>query len=162
MMQDTVDYLPGDILRKVDLAAMSTSLETRIPFLDHEIIAYAWSLPFDYKFRNGSGKYILKDIAHSYIPQTLLDRPKKGFDIPLKSYLRNELKEYSSSMIDRSRNTLDDVLDFTEIDAVFICTPNYLNKLLTIQSLQAGNRTASELCTYLDQHGTESVFAWAL
>ena len=99
MMQDTVDYLPGDILRKVDLAAMSTSLETRIPFLDHEIIAYAWSLPFDYKFRNSSGKYILKDVAHSHIPQTLLDSPKKGFDIPLKSYLRNELKEYSSSMI---------------------------------------------------------------
>ncbi len=87
MMQDTVDYLPGDILRKVDLAAMSTSLETRIPFLDHEIIAYAWSLPFDYKFRNSSGKYILKDVAHSHIPQTLLDRPKKGFDIPLNLIL---------------------------------------------------------------------------
>ena len=92
MMQDTIDYLPGDILKKVDQAGMSASLETRIPFLDHEIISYAWRLPFEYKYKNGSGKHILKEVAHNYIPKSLLDRPKKGFDIPLSAYLRNELK----------------------------------------------------------------------
>ena len=119
MMQDTIDYLPGDILRKVDLASMSVSLETRIPFLDHEIISYAWTLPFDFKYRKGSGKFILKDIAHDYISSDLLDRPKKGFDIPLNSYLRNELREYSTSMIDKSKKNLEELFNFEEIDKVY-------------------------------------------
>ncbi len=116
MMQDTIDYLPGDILKKVDQAGMSASLETRIPFLDHEIISYAWRMPLDYKYRNGSGKFILKDIAHNYIPKHLLDRPKKGFDIPLSSYLRNELKEYSSEMINSAKSDLNHIFNFENID----------------------------------------------
>ncbi len=116
MMQDTIDYLPGDILKKVDQAGMSASLETRIPFLDHEIISYAWRIPFNYKYRNGSGKFILKDIAHNYIPKHLLDRPKKGFDIPLNSYLRNELKDYSSETINSARSDLNHIFNFENID----------------------------------------------
>ncbi len=116
MMQDTVDYLPGDILKKVDQAGMSASLETRIPFLDHEIISYAWRLPFEYKYKNGSGKHILKEVAHNYIPKSLLDRPKKGFDIPLKDYLRSDLKDYALSMIDCCRSPLSNIFNFEEID----------------------------------------------
>ena len=119
MMQDTIDYLPGDILKKVDQAGMSASLETRIPFLDHEIISYAWKLPFEYKYKNGSGKYILKEIAHNYIPKDLLDRPKKGFDIPLSAYLRNELKDYSLDIINSSRCDLDSIFNFKNIDLAF-------------------------------------------
>jgi len=119
MMQDTIDYLPGDILRKVDQAGMSASLETRIPFLDHEIVSYAWRLPFEYKYKNGSGKYILKEIAHNYIPKNLLDRPKKGFDIPLSAYLRNELKDYSLDIINTTRHDLDSIFNFRNIDLAF-------------------------------------------
>ena len=119
MMQDTIDYLPGDILTKVDRAGMSASLETRIPFLDHEIISYAWRLPFDYKYKNGSGKYILKEIAHNYIPKSLLDRPKKGFDIPLSSYLRDELRDYSLDIINASRHDLDSIFNFENIDLAY-------------------------------------------
>ena len=119
MMQDTIDYLPGDILKKVDQAGMSASLETRIPFLDHEIIAYAWRLPFEYKYKNGSGKHILKEVAHKYIPKSLLDRPKKGFDIPLSAYLRNELKDYSLDIINTSRYDLDSIFNFKNIDLAY-------------------------------------------
>ncbi len=119
MMQDTIDYLPGDILKKVDQAGMSASLETRIPFLDHEIISYAWRLPFEYKYKNGSGKYILKEIAHNYIPKRLLDRPKKGFDIPLNAYLRNELRDYSLDIINTTRHDLDSIFNFKNIDLAF-------------------------------------------
>jgi asparagine synthase (glutamine-hydrolysing) len=119
MMQDTIDYLPGDILKKVDQAGMSASLETRIPFLDHEIISYAWRLPFEYKYKNGSGKHILKEVAHNYIPKSLLDRPKKGFDIPLSAYLRNELKDYSLDVINSSRSDLDSIFDFKNIDLAY-------------------------------------------
>ena len=119
MMQDTIDYLPGDILKKVDQAGMSASLETRIPFLDHEIISYAWRLPFEYKYKNGSGKHILKEVAHNYIPKSLLDRPKKGFDIPLSAYLRNELKDYSLDIINSSRSDLDSIFDFKNIDLAY-------------------------------------------
>jgi asparagine synthase (glutamine-hydrolysing) len=125
MMQDTIDYLPGDILKKVDQAGMSASLETRIPFLDHEIISYAWRIPFEYKYKNGSGKYILKDIAHNYIPKDLLDRPKKGFDIPLSSYLRNELKEYSTEMISTAKSDLNYMFDFENIDLSYKKHLNY-------------------------------------
>ena len=126
MMQDTIDYLPGDILKKVDQAGMSASLETRIPFLDHEIISYAWRLPFKFKYKDGSGKYILKDIAHDYIPKSLLDRPKKGFDIPLNSYLRNELKDYSTDMIASAKHDLDYMFNFEKIDLSY---KNHLNCL---------------------------------
>jgi len=119
MMQDTIDYLPGDILKKVDQAGMSASLETRIPFLDHEIISFAWRLPIEYKYKNGSGKHILKEVAHKYIPKNLLDRPKKGFDIPLSAYLRNELKDYSLDMINSSRTDLDHIFNFKNIDLAF-------------------------------------------
>ena len=119
MMQDTIDYLPGDILKKVDQAGMSASLETRIPFLDHEIISYAWKLPISFKSKNGSGKRILKDVAHTYIPKSLLDRPKKGFDIPLSSYLRNELKEYSLDIINSSKSDLNHIFDFENIDSTY-------------------------------------------
>ena len=95
---------------------MSASLETRIPFLDHEIISYAWRLPFEYKYKNGSGKHILKEVAHNYIPKSLLDRPKKGFDIPLKDYLRSDLKDYALSMIDCCRSPLSNIFNFEEID----------------------------------------------
>ena len=118
MICDAIDYLPGDILTKVDIAGMSVSLETRIPLLNHKIAEYVAQLPLSYLHQNGTGKYILKDIVHQYIPKHLMDRPKKGFDIPLGSYIRNELNDYIQDKIDYGKNTFPDVFDFTEVDRV--------------------------------------------
>ena len=99
MNLDMQTYLPDDILVKVDRASMSSSLETRIPFLDKRVIQFAMELPLDYKIKNNKGKVILRNILNSLIPSKLTDRPNQGFGIPLGSWLRNELKEWSADMI---------------------------------------------------------------
>ncbi len=119
MIADAIDYLPGDILTKVDTAGMSVSLETRIPLLNHKIAEYVVQLPLSFLHQNGTGKYILKDIVHQYIPKNLMDRPKKGFDIPLGSYIRNELHDYMQAQIDYGKTFFNDFFDFDEIDRVF-------------------------------------------
>jgi asparagine synthase (glutamine-hydrolysing) len=81
-----------DILQKVDRATMSVSLEGREPFLDQRIIEYAARLPAAYKYKDGIGKYILKDIVHQYVPKAMMERPKMGFGVPLEKWLRHELK----------------------------------------------------------------------
>jgi asparagine synthase (glutamine-hydrolysing) len=93
MLVDMVTYLPGDILCKVDRASMKYSLEARCPILDKEIIEYSFRLPHEFKYNNGNKKHILKDIAYDYIPKEMLERPKKGFAIPLDKWLRSNLKE---------------------------------------------------------------------
>jgi len=86
-------YMVDDILQKVDRATMSTSLEGREPFLDQRIIEFVSRLPSDFKYRNGQGKFILKDIVHKYVPKQLMERPKMGFGVPLENWLRTELKD---------------------------------------------------------------------
>ena len=86
-------YMADDILQKVDRATMSISLEGREPFLDQRLIEFVARLPTDFKYRNGQGKYILKDIVHKYVPKQLMERPKMGFGVPLEKWLRAELKD---------------------------------------------------------------------
>ena len=93
MAVDYQTYLVDDILQKVDRATMSVSLEGREPFLDQHIIEWAAQLPSDYKFHKGQKKYILKQIVHKYISKEIMERPKKGFNIPIESWLGNELKD---------------------------------------------------------------------
>ncbi|MFN8287671.1 MAG: asparagine synthase (glutamine-hydrolyzing) [Chitinophagales bacterium] len=85
-------YMVDDILQKVDRATMSISLEGREPFLDQRIIEFVARLPLDYKYRNGTGKYMLKEIVHKHVPKEIMERPKMGFGVPLESWLKNELK----------------------------------------------------------------------
>lgn len=85
-------YMVDDILQKVDRATMSISLEGREPFLDQRIIEFVARLPSDYKYRNGIGKYMLKDIVHKHVPKEIMERPKMGFGVPLESWMKNELK----------------------------------------------------------------------
>ena len=92
MAIDYQTYMVDDILQKVDRATMSASLEGREPFLDQNIIQWAAQLPSDYKYYNGSKKYILKEIVHKYIPKSIMDRPKSGFAIPVQDWLGKELK----------------------------------------------------------------------
>lgn len=85
--------LTGNLLIKMDIATMSNSLEGRSPFLGKELLDYIPSLPDDYKVKGGTTKYILRKLAEKYLPQELIHQPKRGFEIPLKKWVNNELKD---------------------------------------------------------------------
>ena len=93
MLYDFHNYLPEDILTKVDRASMGVALEAREPLLDHKIVEYAARLPIGYKYRNKTRKWIIKKILNKYIPESLFDRPKKGFSVPIHNWLKDDLKE---------------------------------------------------------------------
>ena len=103
MALDFVTYLPDDILVKVDRAAMASSLETRIPLLDHNLIEYVWRISHSLKIKKGEGKWILKQILNKYVPKHLTDRPKMGFAIPLHSWLRGPLRDWSENLLNKKR-----------------------------------------------------------
>ncbi|MFL1994903.1 asparagine synthase (glutamine-hydrolyzing) [Lysinibacillus irui] len=99
MYSDLHMYLPDDILVKIDRAGMANSLESRVPLLDHNIVEFALNLPLHFKIRDNTQKWILKQVMYRYLPKDLMDRPKKGFGIPLDAWLRGPLKEWSEELL---------------------------------------------------------------
>lgn len=118
MFLDMDTYLPGDILCKVDRATMKYSMEARCPLLDHRVMEYSYRLPHSFKYQHGNKKRILKDLAYEYIPRELLDRPKRGFGVPLDAWLRGSLKEQLLDFSDRDYVKRQGIFDADVVEKI--------------------------------------------
>lgn len=116
MLMDLLMYHPDDILNKVDRTAMAVSLETRVPMLDKDVVEFAWTLPLSYRQGGGVSKKILRDILYRYVPRELMERPKKGFSIPLHRWLKEkELREWAESLLAPSLLEAQGLFDATAV-----------------------------------------------
>jgi asparagine synthase (glutamine-hydrolysing) len=119
MLSDTQNYMPDDILTKVDRASMSVGLEARVPFLDPVLYGWTWRLPMSMKIRDGKGKWVLRQVLYRHVPQSLIDRPKTGFGIPIDVLLRGPLRGWASETLSPTKLAEHGILNASAVHELF-------------------------------------------
>ena len=120
MLMNMRQYLPDDILVKVDRAGMYYSLETRIPLLDADVMRFAWTLPLSYKMQDGITKKPLRELLYRYIPKEMMDRPKKGFSVPVSIWLKEgKMREWAESVLTDASPLSGDYIDTKTVQSIW-------------------------------------------
>ncbi|WP_261546194.1 asparagine synthase (glutamine-hydrolyzing) [Burkholderia multivorans] len=137
----TLTYLPTDILTKVDRAAMAVSLETRMPFLDHHVVEFAWRLPASLRLPEGQSKALLRRLLDRYVPTELIDRPKQGFCAPIDHWLRGALRDWADALLQPSRLRDEGFFDAAAVERLWrqhqTGRMNWQHQLWTVLMFQA-------------------------
>ncbi len=115
MLVDVVNYLPDDILTKVDRASMAVSLEVRTPFLNRGLFELAWSLPWSMKVDAREGKRILRELLYTYVPRELVQRPKSGFAMPIGRWLGTDLRDWAEASLSSTRLREEGIFNVPEV-----------------------------------------------
>ncbi len=110
-LADSLTYLPDDILTKVDRATMAVGLEARVPLLDHRVVELAWRIDPNSLRSDGLGKRPLREILYRHVPRELVDRPKRGFEVPLAEWLRGPLRPWAQDLLDPATLAAQGFLD---------------------------------------------------
>ncbi|PAJ81408.1 asparagine synthase (glutamine-hydrolyzing) [Burkholderia ubonensis] len=141
MAIDTLTYLPTDILTKVDRAAMAVSLETRMPFLDHHVVEFAWRLPASVRLPDGRSKVLLRRLLDAYVPASLIDRPKQGFCAPIDHWLRGSLRDWAEALLHPARLREEGFFDAAAVERLWrqhqTGRMNWQHQLWTVLMFQA-------------------------
>ena len=118
MLMDLLQYHPDDILVKVDRAGMFYSLENRVPMLDRDVVEFAWRLPLAYKMQDGVTKRVMRDILYRYVPREMMERPKKGFSIPIETWMREEVMyDWATDILSEGHRKLTDMINQKCVDS---------------------------------------------
>jgi asparagine synthase (glutamine-hydrolysing) len=147
-LADTTSYLPDDILTKVDRASMAHSLEVRVPLLDHRLVEFVWRLPRSELIGEGLTKRPLRHLLAKHVPNSLIDRPKSGFAIPISDWLRGPLREWAEDLLSETALKNSELLEPAPIRAAWenhlSGRQNLQNPLWAILMYQLWNRTAPQ------------------
>jgi len=112
---DAMNYLPDDIMTKVDRCSMAVALEAREPLLDHRLVEFAWRLPRRFKYDGKETKRLLRQVLYRYVPPELVERPKMGFSIPIGAWLRGDLRDWAEGLLSKKRLAADGIFAPDEV-----------------------------------------------